>query len=1070
MLYSGVQAVLIKLVAHRPAHYLVFAVMCFCAAGFQFGTAAYYASEAVAAAAGALHLQSLCLCIFMVAFTAFVAQYTSDQRIARAVTGVALFSLTVLLVDWMLPYGVRFQTLALAKPLQLPWGESLGHVSGRTQAGVGFALYVPFLLICGWALHRTALQYRAGEKQKARYLASCVALLIAGSLWGRLVDVGWIDSFCITGFAYIGFVLLMSVSMGQAQGRILAELRAERDRLHESQRKLAGSELRLSLVLKGTNDACWDWDIVQGRHTYSARGWEMLGYANEELPYDDETWERLVYPADRQLGQCLLNEAIRGGAEHYSFELRLRHKDGHPVPVLCRGYILREGMGRAIRVSGTMTDLTDRKQAALALRAEQQLNEQIFDHSPLGIAIFDRDGQCIAANEALARLLGRAVGRLTAQNLAELELWRASGIYELAMQTLQTGSTSSGMVRMQSSIGKDNWIFVNCRRLPDDAAGRVLAMANDLTAFRQAEQDRQEIWNTYEMLFTTSIDGVLQETPDGTIFAANPAACTILGLTQEQVCRGGCDLLFDLTDPRLNRLIEERARSGRARGEVTMVRGNGERFEAEVSSALYQNREGHPLASTMIRDVTQRKQAEAAAFQLAYVDSLTGLPNRRMLLDRVSFALESSKRSGSMGAVLFLDLDDFKRINDARGHSVGDVLLVQVAQRLTQLLHAVDMVGRLGGDEFVVLVNDLGTDAETAARAAMGVAEKVHKLLENPFFIDGFPYSGTGSIGLTMFPRGVERVDDLLREADTAMYRAKSMGRNRIAYYQSAMQAEAEERLALEQDLKEAVGTDQISVSVQPQFDIAGQEVGGELLLRWHHPERGGVSPADFIPIAEESGFILRLGDLVLRKACEALRRLERAAPALSISVNISPRQFRQDDFVEQVRAMLEETGAPPSRLTFEVTEGLLIEDWEDVASRMAQLATLGIRFSIDDFGTGYSSLAYLKKLPLHELKIDKSFVHDTPDDPDDTAIVRSILAMAKHFKLHVVAEGVETSAQAHFLADLHCDGLQGYYLARPLPLEAWLSSHGASAPTPDASFLADVAMQAPAGDASVPH
>jgi predicted signal transduction protein with EAL and GGDEF domain len=365
---------------------------------------------------------------------------------------------------------------------------------------------------------------------------------------------------------------------------------------------------------------------------------------------------------------------------------------------------------------------------------------------------------------------------------------------------------------------------------------------------------------------------------------------------------------------------------------------------------------------------------------------------------------------------------------------------MEVARRLTQLLRSADLVARLGGDEFVVLVDNLGEEIELAARAAMAVAEKVRAVLERPFVIDGTLYSGTGSIGLTMYPKCREGVDDLLREADTAMYRAKAMGRNRIAYYESAMQAEVEERLALEQDLKEALDSEQIAVYVQPQVNAAGREIGGELLLRWTHPERGEVSPACFIPIAEESGLILRLGERVLRTACDALARMDGAGSPLSLSVNISPRQFRQDDFVAQMRAMLAQTGAPPTRLILEVTEGLLIEDWEGVASRMTELAAMGIRFSIDDFGTGYSSLSYLKKLPLHEIKIDKSFVQNTPDDANDRAIVRSILAVARAFRLHVVAEGVETQAQADFLAGLDCDCLQGYLFARPTPLEGWLA------------------------------
>jgi EAL domain-containing protein (putative c-di-GMP-specific phosphodiesterase class I) len=273
------------------------------------------------------------------------------------------------------------------------------------------------------------------------------------------------------------------------------------------------------------------------------------------------------------------------------------------------------------------------------------------------------------------------------------------------------------------------------------------------------------------------------------------------------------------------------------------------------------------------------------------------------------------------------------------------------------------------------------------------------------------------------------------------MYRAKTAGRNRIVFFEPAMQKEVEERLALESDLKEAIRADQLEIYVQSQVDAAGREVGAELLLRWNHPVRGHVPPVQFIPIAEETGLIMQLGDFVIRKACDALVRIQAAGLLLSISINVSPRQFHRDDFVKSVRAILAETGASASGLIFEVTEGLLIQNWEDTIARISEFVALGVRFSIDDFGTGYSSLAYLRLLPLYELKIDRTFVRDTPRDTSGTAIVEAILSVAKHFKLRVVAEGVETKEQADFLIEQRCDCLQGYLFARPTPLEAWLAA-----------------------------
>ena len=447
-----------------------------------------------------------------------------------------------------------------------------------------------------------------------------------------------------------------------------------------------------------------------------------------------------------------------------------------------------------------------------------------------------------------------------------------------------------------------------------------------------------------------------------------------------------------------------------------------------------------PRFIALSREITERKQAEARTRLLAYFDALTGLPNRRMLADRMDSALASARKSGQVGALLFIDLDNFKQINDARGHSLGDALLKQVAQRLTQLQRPGDTVARIGGDEFVMLVNDLGEDIESAGRSALLSAEAVRLALEAPYTIDTHLYSSTGSIGITLFPKRNEKVEDLLREADTAMYRAKDLGRDRICFYETDMQADVQERLALEQDLKLASAEGQLSAFVQSQVDASGTVTGGELLMRWNHPVRGSVPPSRFIPVAESSGLILRMGDWMILQACEVLARLQAAGQDLSLAVNVSERQFRQNDFVERVRGMLAQTGAPATQLILEVTESLLIENLDSTIARMTELGQLGVRFSIDDFGTGYSSLAYLKRLPLYELKIDKSFVQDTPSDPNDTAIVQSIISVAKHLKLRVVAEGVETRAQADFLVSSQCDCLQGYLFSKPEPLQGWLA------------------------------
>lgn len=438
-------------------------------------------------------------------------------------------------------------------------------------------------------------------------------------------------------------------------------------------------------------------------------------------------------------------------------------------------------------------------------------------------------------------------------------------------------------------------------------------------------------------------------------------------------------------------------------------------------------------------DATEARRAEAEIERLAYHDALTGLPNRILFLDRLTQALAAARRKQRCGAVLFVDLDQFKRINDVHGHATGDSVLREVAGRLEYYMRLGDTVARLGGDEFVILLPDLAANLEDAGALAMAVAEKIRGALENPIGIDGQEYVTGASIGITLFPKGAESVEDLMREADTAMYRAKERGRNALAYFEPAMQEAVAERYALDRELREAVRERSFELHLQSQVDGDGKVIGAEALVRWRHPRRGLVMPASFIPLAEDSGLIVPMGEWVLREVCLLIARLDAEGRSLRIGVNVSPRQFHQADFVQRIKEILAATGADPSYLTLEITENLLVEHASESVARMAELGALGLRFSIDDFGTGYSSLAYLKRLPLSELKIDKSFVQDIPHDPNDVALVETILSMARHMHFEVVAEGVENEAQFAFLRQQGCERFQGYYFHRPLEMRAWI-------------------------------
>ncbi|MDX5445812.1 MAG: EAL domain-containing protein [Zoogloeaceae bacterium] len=453
---------------------------------------------------------------------------------------------------------------------------------------------------------------------------------------------------------------------------------------------------------------------------------------------------------------------------------------------------------------------------------------------------------------------------------------------------------------------------------------------------------------------------------------------------------------------------------------------------------------GHPLRMIGVaQDISERKAREEQIERLAYFDTLTALPNRRMLQQELPKALARARRSGLHGALMFVDLDRFKGINDARGHDTGDALLEEVARRLVRGVREGDTVARIGGDEFVVLVTGVSPDAAAAARQIHAMAEKLRATLARPYELEGQLFSSSASIGVAMLPQPEQTADDLLRAADIAMYRAKTSGRNQVAFFETTMQIDVERRLALESDLALAIERGEMSVYVQTQVDVSGQALGAEILTRWHHPTHGYVSPAYFISIAEESGLILRIGDWVLERACELAVALEARSQPGTLSVNVSPRQFHQPDFVEHVRSTLRRHGCPGHRLVFEVTESLLLDHLESTIGKMTELTTLGIHFSIDDFGTGYSSLGYLKRLPLYELKIDKSFVDGLPTDRNDSEIVQMVISLARQLHLRIVAEGVETTAQRDFLAGRGCDVLQGYLFGQPQPAETWLARLG---------------------------
>jgi diguanylate cyclase (GGDEF)-like protein/PAS domain S-box-containing protein len=473
-------------------------------------------------------------------------------------------------------------------------------------------------------------------------------------------------------------------------------------------------------------------------------------------------------------------------------------------------------------------------------------------------------------------------------------------------------------------------------------------------------------------------------------------------------------------------------------GEIWNRAKNGRVHAAHLHITAVTNAAGvvsHYVAN--FTDISLAKDAETLVHRLAYYDGLTHLPNRRLLRDRLEYALLSCARSGLCGAVFFIDVDNFRALNDTDGHEVGDQLLVQLATRLRAAVRDGDTVARQGGDEFVLLLEDLSASAELAATLASQLGDKLRAAMKAPVFLAGRDYQCRLSIGVAVFQHG-DTFESLMMHADLALQQAKNAGRNSLRFFDPTMQAALELRSALEAELQKAMPWNQLRLHYQPQVDRERRVVGVEALLRWQHPLRGLVPPGDFIPLAEDSGLILPIGAWVLEQACTQLRLWADCAAMreLQVAVNVSARQFAQPNFVAQVQAALAFSGVNPARLKLELTESLVLDNVLDAIGKMRAIKCLGVSFSMDDFGTGYSSLAYLAQLPIDQLKIDRSFVQNIPGKSSDETIARTIISMGRGLEMEVIAEGVETEAQRAFLARHGCDAYQGYLFSRPLPAQ----------------------------------
>ena len=690
-------------------------------------------------------------------------------------------------------------------------------------------------------------------------------------------------------------------------------------------------------------------------------------------------------------------------------------------------------------------DVEQRMATERALTGTAARLHAITQAIPDVLLVLDAQGRYVEVLSPNDSALVASAPVLVGQRLHDvLPAEQAERFMQLIRDTLQSGQTHSVEYEMQTLSGLRQF---EGRTQPlgvqVDGQAAVVFLALDITKRKQAESALRESELRFRSLLrnipSISVQGYLQ---DGTTSYWNQASEQLYGYTADEALGG--NLLDLIIPPPMRDDVRAHMQHMFATGEVIptgelqLQRKDGTPVHV-FSSHAYIQVPGHPPEMFCIDiDISGRKAAEDEARYLAFYDALTQLPNRRLLVDRLQQVLVNGARSGMTTAVLFVDLDNFKTLNDTRGHEVGDLLLKDVAQRLRSCVREQDTVARLGGDEFVVVLQNLSSDAPEAAAQARTLGELILAQLRQPYELAGHEHHFTASIGVTLLNHQRDSVDEVLKQADMAMYRAKDDGRNTLRFFDPDMQQAVNRRALLETELHNGLRRAQFLLLYQPQVDSQGRVTGAEALVRWQHPVQGMVPPSEFIPLAEESGLILPLGHWVMETALRQQARWQQDPQfaRLSLAINVSARQFLQDDFVAQVLALVRQTGANPAQIKLELTESLLLDNVDSVIATMRALKAHGLGFSLDDFGTGYSSLSYLKRLPLDQIKIDQGFVRDVLLDASDAAIARSIIALADSLGLSVIAEGVETTAHHQFLLAHGCQAFQGYLFGRPLTLE----------------------------------
>ncbi|HLM60525.1 MAG TPA: EAL domain-containing protein [Pyrinomonadaceae bacterium] len=815
---------------------------------------------------------------------------------------------------------------------------------------------------------------------------------------------------------------------------VLSCLRGQKEMLQiaENTAKLDASEARYRTVTNSASDAIITFDETGQILFVNQSAEKIFGYSSEELVGEDlvKLMPGKVFLRFRARIRRYISIEKRNIAGK-RLEVKAKHKDGQEILIEVSFGEYDAGAERVITAVGR--DITERKRAEEALRKSEEYRN-LFKHANDSIIIFDPESEIVLdANDSACKMYGYSREELIGRRLKNMSA---------SIQTFEphsAGTANSHAIDSFESIhyqkdGTPVHVLINSSIIEFEGKPAVLSINRDITSRVLATNALSESEYKFRTLIENMSEGLLHLDQNDCIIFTNKRFCEISGYREEELLgQNASALLLDEEGRKITEKANQRRRQGISENyELQLRTAQGNTVWSLVGAVPTIDTNGNIIGSMSIHtDITERKHAEEQLVHNALHDNLTGLPNRALFLEHLRRAIGHSPLRKKTFAVLFLDFDGFKLINDSLGHMEGDNLLKMIARRLESLLRGDDVVARLGGDEFTILLDDL-----TDSRDVFFIVERIQELFKEPFDLGGRKVFISASIGIAHRDAKYKTPEEMLRDADIAMYRAKSSGKGKHETFNHAMHEQISNRLRLESELRQALERREFSVFYQPIMEIAtNQLIGFEALVRWLHPERGCVMPGEFIPIVEETGLIVPLGEWILRESCRQIREWQRRIPAgreLTVSVNLSCKQFMQSDLVSRVAEILRETELEARFLRLEVTESHIMENSQMAITIMSRLRQLGIQLSIDDFGTGYSSLSYLQRLPINYLKIDRSFINMMNSNPENGEIVRAIVMLAKNLKMQVIAEGIETEEQALQLISLDCTFGQGYYYSKP--------------------------------------